>query len=62
MSEPLISEAAEPLELLCGNEYQLGWRSVWIHTEKEAVRILYKNSRLEITVVRKDKDNGETIT
>ena len=54
MSEhPLISEDAEPLHHLIGNEYELGWRSVWIHTPKEAVRIEYRNSRLVVTVVRK---------
>lgn len=53
---PLIDEQASPLEHIIGNEYSLGWRSVWIHTDKEAVRILYKNSRLEITVVRKDEN------
>ena len=30
---PLISEEAEPLNKLIGNEYELGWRSVWIHTK-----------------------------
>lgn len=54
---PLISEEAIPLEHLIGNEYQLGWSSVWIHTPKEAVRIEYRNSRLVVTVVRKDNDN-----
>lgn len=58
MGDPLISEDAQPLTKLVGNEYELGWRSVWIHTPQEAVRLLYKNSRLEITVVRKENDDG----
>ena len=58
MSEhPLIIEDAEPLHHLIGNEYELGWRSVWIHTPKEAVRIEYRNSRLVVTVVRKEKND-----
>ena len=52
-TDPLINEQAEPLEHMIGNEYSLGWRSVWIHTPQEAVRILYRGGRLEITVVRK---------
>lgn len=54
---PLISEEAEPLNKLIGNEYELGWRSVWIHTPDEAVRIEYRNSRLVVTVVRKEKQH-----
>jgi hypothetical protein len=54
---PLISEEADPLIHLIGNEYHLGWRSVWIHTPKEAVRIEYRNSRLIVTVSRKDYDH-----
>lgn len=54
---PLISEEAEPLRKLIGNEYELGWRSVWIHTPDEAVRIEYRNSRLVLTVVRKEKQD-----
>ena len=54
-ASPLISEEAEPLIHLIGNEYQLGWRSVWLHTPDEAVRIEYRNSRLVVTVVRKEK-------
>jgi len=50
---PLIHEEAQPLEHMIGNEYSLGWRSVWIHTPDEAVRIVYRGSRLELTVVRK---------
>ena len=58
MSEhPLISEDAEPLHHLIGNEYELGWRSVWIHTPQEAVRIEYRNSRLVLTVVRKENND-----
>ena len=58
MSEhPLISEDAEPLHHLIGNEYELGWRSVWIHTPQEAVRIEYRNSRLVFTVVRKENND-----
>tara|TARA_S200002703_G_scaffold159604_2_gene173696 strand:- start:1466 stop:1711 length:246 start_codon:yes stop_codon:yes gene_type:complete len=58
MSEhPLISEDAEPLHHLIGNEYELGWRSVWIHTQQEAVRIEYRNSRLVLTVVRKENND-----
>lgn len=56
---PLISEEAEPLVHLIGNEYELGWRSVWIHTEKEAVRVEYRNSRLVLTVVRKEKEHEQ---
>jgi len=56
---PMISEEAEPLQHLIGNEYQLGWRSVWIHTEKEAVRVEYRNSRLVLTVVRKEKEHEQ---
>ena len=52
---PLISEEEEPLTHLIGNEYMLGWRSVWIHTPKEAVRIEFRNSRLITTVVRKEQ-------
>lgn len=52
-TDPLINEQAKPLEHMIGNEYSLGWRSVWIHTPQEAVRILYRGGRLEITVVRK---------
>lgn len=60
---PLISEGLTPLKHNIGNEYDLQWRSVWIHTKHEAVRVLYKNSRLEITVVRKENDNaGENET
>ena len=55
---PLISEEAEPLIKLIGNEYELGWRSVWIHTPDEAVRIEYRNSRLVLSVVRKNKETG----
>lgn len=56
MSNPLISEDAEPLTKLIGNEYELGWRSVWIHTPDEAVRIVYRDSRLCVEVVRKQKN------
>ena len=55
--QPLISEEANPLIHLIGNEYQLGWRSVWIHTPDEAVRVEYRNSRLVLTVVRKEKEH-----
>ena len=54
---PMISEEAYPLTRLIGNEYELGWRSVWIHTPDEAVRIEYRNSRLVVTVVRKEKEH-----
>jgi hypothetical protein len=57
ITPPLISEEAIPLEHLIGNEYSLGWSSVWIHTPKEAVRIEYRNSRLIVTVVRKDRED-----
>lgn len=56
-ASPLISEEAEPLIHLIGNEYQLGWRSVWLHTPDEAVRVEYRNSRLVLTVVRKEKQH-----
>lgn len=56
-AHPLISEEAQPLIHLIGNEYQLGWRSVWLHTPDEAVRIEYRNSRLVVTVVRKEKEH-----
>jgi len=58
-SPPLISEEAEPLLHLIGNEYELGWRSVWIHTPQEAVRIEYRNSRLVVTVVRKEQEHEQ---
>lgn len=51
---PMISEEEQPLTHLIGNEYELGWRSVWVHTPDEAVRIEYRNSRLVVTVVRKE--------
>lgn len=54
VDEPMISESAEPLTHLIGNEYDLGWRSVWIHTPHEAVRVEYRNSRLVLTIVRKE--------
>ena len=57
ITEPMISEEAYPLKRLIGNEYELGWRSVWIHTPKEAVRIEYRNSRLVVTVVRKENEH-----
>lgn len=56
---PMISEEAEPLHHLIGNEYELGWRSVWIHTPKEAVRVEYRNSRVVITVVRKESEHEQ---
>lgn len=56
-ASPLISEEAEPLTKLIGNEYELGWRSVWIHTPHEALRVEYRNSRLVLTVVRKEKQD-----
>lgn len=56
-AQPLISEEAEPLKHLIGNEYELGWRSVWVHTPQEAVRIEYRNSRLVVTVVRKENEH-----
>jgi hypothetical protein len=59
ITPPLISEAAEPLTHLIGNEYELGWRSVWIHTPDEAVRVQYRDSRLVLTVVRKDKEHEQ---
>lgn len=38
---PLISEAADPLTHLTGNEYELGWRSVWILTPRgNKIRVL----------------------
>ena len=54
---PMISEEEQPLTHLIGNEYELGWRSVWVHTPDEAVRIEYRNSRLVVTVVRKEKEH-----
>lgn len=40
-SQPLISEAADPLTHLTGNEYELGWRSVWIITPRgNKIRVL----------------------
>lgn len=54
---PMISEEEEPLTHLIGNEYKLGWRSIWLHTDKEAVRVEYRNSRLVLTVVRKEKEH-----
>lgn len=54
---PMISEEEQPLTHLLGNEYELGWRSVWVHTPDEAVRIEYRNSRLVVTVVRKEKEH-----
>lgn len=61
---PLVSQDAEPLKHLHGNEYELGWRSIWIHTPKEAVRILYRDTRLQCEFVRKTierrYDNGDS--
>ncbi len=50
---PLISEAADPLTHLTGNEYELGWRSVWIITPRgNKVRVLETPEGHIETVVR----------
>lgn len=53
-STPLISEAADPLTHLTGNEYELGWRSVWIITPRgNKVRVLETPEGHIETVVRR---------
>ncbi len=61
VDEPMISEFADPLKHLIGNEYELGWRSVWIHTPHEAVRVEYRNSRLVLTIVRKEIEDDDNL-
>ena len=60
VDEPMISEFADPLKHLIGNEYELGWRSVWIHTPHEAVRVEYRNS-LVLTIVRKEIEDDDNL-
>jgi hypothetical protein len=48
--KPLISEESEPLVHIVGNEFDLGWRSVWIHTPRESVRLVYTPEGLQVTM------------
>jgi hypothetical protein len=50
-NKPLISEQSEPLTHIVGNEFDLCWRSVWIHTPRESIRIVYTPEGIE-TIIR----------
>lgn len=53
---PLISEESEPLTHVVGNEFELGWRSVWIHTPRESIRLVYTPEGLQTTIRPKRTD------
>jgi len=50
---PMVSEDAEPLTLLVGNEYEMGWRSVHIHGKNESVYIKETGAGLLLKVIAK---------
>ena len=50
---PMVSKDAEPLTLLVGNEYEMGWRSVHIHGKNESVYIKETGAGLLLKVIAK---------
>jgi len=50
---PMVSKDAEPLSLLVGNEYEMGWRSVHIHGKNESVYIKETGAGLLLKVIAK---------
>lgn len=52
-TDPMISEDAEPLTHVVGNEYDLTWRSVWVHGQRQSVRLLETPHGIRIEVQNK---------
>lgn len=51
--QPLVAEDAAPLVHVVGNEFDLQWRSVWIHGQKQSVRLLETSTGMKIEVMNK---------
>lgn len=51
--QPLVDEDAPPLVHVVGNEFDLQWRSVWIHGQKQSVRLLETSTGMKIEVMNK---------
>jgi len=47
--QPLVSADAMPLKHLVGNEYEMQWDTIHIHTPREAIYIEYSGGKLRIT-------------
>ena len=51
--QPLVAEDALPLVHVVGNEFDMQWRSVWIHGQKQSVRLLETSTGMKIEVMNK---------
>lgn len=51
--DPMVSPDAVPLTHVVGNEYDMTWRSVWIHGQKQSVRLLETSTGMKIEVMNK---------
>ena len=51
--EPMFAEDAKPLTDVIGNEYDMTWRSVWIHGTTQSVRLVETGSGMKIEVMAK---------
>lgn len=51
--QPLVAEDAPPLVHVVGNEFDMQWRSVWIHGQKQSVRLLETSTGMKIEVMNK---------
>ena len=54
-SDPMVDENAAPLTHVIGNEYDMTWRSVWIHGTTQSVRLVETGSGM------KNRSDGETV-
>ena len=52
-SDPMVDENAAPLTHVIGNEYDMTWRSVWIHGTTQSVRLVETVSGMKIEVMAK---------
>ena len=52
-NDPWVSEDSPPLTHVVGNEYDMTWRSVWIHGQKQSVRLLETSTGIKIEVMNR---------
>jgi len=52
-TDPMVAHDAAPLTHVVGNEYDMTWRSVWIHGTTQSVRLVETGSGMKIEVMQK---------
>ena len=51
--DPMVDADASPLTHVVGNEFDMTWRSVWIHGQKQSVRLLETSTGMKIEVMNR---------